>query len=156
MTASTIPAAIDALVTVFNAAVPTGSIVIDGPAVVDPGAYQNIVYVGVDDPDTEDAYSVAATAQQAWAWLGHVQRAEDAEIHCSAISWNGDANQKAARDNVYALLKVLTDSITVDPTLGGAVLMVVGVNSDSLLQSQDSAGAEAKLNFSVSIKSQFN
>lgn len=156
MTASTVAAAIDALVALFKAAVPVDSIVVDGPAVVDPGAYQNIVYVGVDDPDNETAYAVAATAQQAWAWLGHVQRTEDADIHCSAVSWNGDADQKAARDNVYALLKLLTDSITTDPTLGGSVLMVVGVNSDNLLQSQDSAGAEAKLNFSVSIKSQFN
>jgi hypothetical protein len=155
-TPSTVPAAIDALVTLFTAAVPANSTVVDGPAVIDPGAFKNIVYVGVDDPDTEGPYTIAATAQQAWAWLGHVQRAEDADVHCSVICWNGDADQKAARDGAYALLTIITDAITADPTLGGAVLYVVGVNSDSLMQSQDTAGAEAKLNFSVSIKSQFN
>ena len=93
---------IDALVTTLTAAVSPAT-VYDGFGVSeDPGDF---LMIGVEDPDLEGAASSADVSQE-WANANYTARNESGDVTCAALSWNGDANQKAARDAVYALLAV--------------------------------------------------
>lgn len=144
MTASAVPAALDAVVALFTAA---GITTYDGPGASDDAA-TSYVLVGVQDPDV-DGPATSATATSQWAWLGHVERDETFSLHCSAVGWNGDADQKSARDNVYALMGQVATAITTDPTLGGVLLYAVGLSTSDLRQDQDQNGAIALLGFDL-------
>lgn len=151
-TASSIPDAIDMLYQAFTVALPANQ-VYDGP---DPSSEYptKCVIIGLSDPDGDSPQEAAASTQQ-WAWIGHVQRDEEVTVHCVAVSWSGDTNMKAVRDGAFSVVKVLTDTLTSDPTLYGTVnvLWVNGVDTASLIQGQDSRGAYAYLPFDVHITS---
>ena len=146
-TASKAPGLIDALVACFLTALDADS-VNDGPGATAPNS-QRYVYVGVDDPESEDAWLTAASGGQGWAWLGHSQRRETVDVPCVLVAWNGDADQKAARDALYTTMTVLTTAIETDPSLGGSALYTVAVTSFTLQQRQQSGGADARLLFTV-------
>ncbi len=147
-TASAIPAAIDALVSTATTALGTTAEVIDGPGAYDAGERGVAVYIGANDPGEEDGTPAASSAQE-WAWLGHVQRKAEFTVDCHVVAWNGDADQKAARDAAFTALQAFTDAITSDPTLGGVVIHVTGVSGVELVQSQDSDGAHAHITFGL-------
>lgn len=154
MTASTIPAVIDALVTLFSGALGATN-VIDGPGVTD-AKITDYVVVGVSDPDA-DSIGESATSVQGWAWLGHVQRDETIVVHCVAVSWNGDTNQQQARNSVFSMLGTVTTAIQSDPTFAvGGVLWCQGVTHVALHQLQDAEGAIAFLPFDVTIRSRIS
>ena len=149
--ASAVPAVIDAVVATLTAAL--GSDVVNdgqGATASDGGLY---VLVGVDDPDSE-GYQTAAESAQGWAWLGRQAHYEDITVHSVVVAWNGDADQKAARDSAYAAMKVVAEAIAADPSLGGSVLWTLGVVSHDLRQIQDDKGASALLRFDVTCKAQ--
>lgn len=154
MTTSAIPAVIDALVASFGAAIGTTN-VFDGPGVTD-NTLTDYVIIGVADPDSESV-AEAATSQQSWPWLGHVVRDETIVVHCVAVSWNGDLDQKKARDSVFSMVGNLTTAIQNDPTYGvSGVLYVQGITSMSLHQLQDRKGVIAFLPFDVTVKSRIS
>lgn len=147
--ASSVPAVIDALVAALSAALgPENVNDGQGASATDGTQY---VFVGVDDPDSDD-YQNAASSSQGWAWLGHQRIDEEITVHCVAVGWNGNADQKAARDSVYAVMKVVADAIVNDPSLGGSALWTLGVVSHDLRQMQDDKGAIAHLHFDVTCK----
>ena len=47
-------------------------------------------------------------------------RDQTGSVTCAALSWNGDADQKAARDAAYAVVAAVEDLLRTDPTLGVA------------------------------------
>jgi hypothetical protein len=152
MATSVIPALIDALLTSARAALQQPEAnpavrVYDGFGLTEePGDF---LMIGVDDPDVETAAN-SANSEQEWPHVGHVTRDERGEITCAAVSWNGDADPKAARDGAYAITAELEDLLRADPTVGVAgVLWTSFGTSTELTQQQDKDGASAILIFKV-------
>lgn len=148
-TASAIPTAIDTLVTIATAALSDAE-VIDGPGAHDRGEYAVTVHIGATDPDEEEG-TTAASSEQVWAWLGHVQRKTEFSISCVIAAWNGEADQKKARDAAFGALQAFTDAITDDPSLSGDVIAVSGIEDITFTQSQDKDGAHARITFGLPI-----
>jgi len=148
---SAIPAAIDALIATFTAA---GVAVIDGEGASN-STYPAVVFVGISDPDG-DGIEEAASSDQEWAWLGHVQRDETLQIHCVAEAWTGDANPKAARDSAFALVRTISDAITTDPSLGGSVLYVQAINGLTYKNLRDADGCRADIPFTITCRARLS
>lgn len=146
MATSAVPAVVDALVGAADAAL-VDVAVYDGYGVSDdPGDF---LMVGVEDPDS-DTFATSANTTQQWPHIGHTVRDETGDITCSALSWNGDADQKAARDAVYATTAQLEDLLRTDPTLGlGPLVRVEFGTTSELTQRQASDGAMAMLMFRI-------
>jgi hypothetical protein len=148
MATSVVPALIDALVSQSRAVLPD-VIVYDGFGVSDdPGEF---LMVGVSD-DTDTA-SRAVSSHQEWANANHTARDESGDVTCMAVSWNGDADQKAARDGVYATKGAVEDMLRADPDLGlDNVLWTSAGTDENLDQNQDDAGALAILTFTIAYR----
>lgn len=130
----------------------TGINVIDGTGMTDdPGDF---LMVGVEDPDT-DTYADSAESVQSWAGLGARHRDEEGTVTCCALSWNGDANQRAARQAVKATLAAVENDLRSDPNLGGVVpgLLWTGFGTRlNLSQIQSETGAAALGFFQIQFK----
>lgn len=145
MPASVVPALIDALVTNIAAA---GIRTFDGFGVSeDPGL--NYVLVGVDDPDS-DSMGFAADATQTWANANYTSRDETGEVICAAVAWNGESDQKAARDAAYANLDTIAAMLKANPSQGVAQLLWTSFGSRvQLSQDQNEKGANAIVVFRI-------
>lgn len=145
MGTSAVPALIDAIVTAADAAL--SCIVSDGFGVTeDPGDY---LMIGVVDPDS-DFGSEAATSEQSWASIGAQSRDEVGDITCAALSWNGNADAKGARDAVYATLAALSNLLRATPALGLATVLWTGFGEkQELTQNQSGDGAMALVVFTI-------
>lgn len=149
MAVSVVPALIDALVAAGRAALPD-VLVIDGMGKTDdPGDY---LMIGVDDPDTDgDAFS--GDSQQKWAHATGSARDESGQITCAAFSWNGNADQKAARDSAYASVEALASACRADVDLGVASLVWTDFGTDARLsQIQSDSGAAALVVFQIAFR----
>lgn len=149
MATSSVPAFLDALVESAGVALPD-VIVSDGYGVTDdPGDF---LMIGVEDPDSqENAFSV--DVRQEWANANYTARNEDGEVVCAAVSWNGDGDQKLARDSVYDIFGAIEDTLRANPSLGVASLLWSSVGSSSQLsQAQGQQGAAAMLIFRIQFK----
>lgn len=148
---STIPAAIDALVTMLTVrpalAVP-GTLVVDGyPA--NARSIKQLITIG-------GQVDATATGTQEFASLGARRRTEDytIRVYCSAV----DADQKKARDAAFALMAEVEDLLRTDPTLGGVTSMYAEAGGDVVLDqsSEDpdtmpSGGRWAAVSFDVHV-----
>jgi len=147
---SVVPALIDALVTRTTAALPDIR-VYDGYGISDdPGDY---LMIGVEDPDLEGA-AFSADVRQDWATTGiDGSREEVGEITCFALSWNGNANQKAARDSAYATVAAVETTLRTTPALGLTnVLWTSFGTSLQFSQAQGQAGAAAMVIFRINFQ----
>lgn len=153
MAVSVVPALIDALI----AAAQAGGIanVLDGPAISGNAEAGDYLMIGVDDPDNEtDTFTGAG--RQKWAHTGARVRDEEGSITCAAYSWNGDGNQKVARDAVFALAEVVVDAAVALPSMGIANNMWVEPMADhNLTQDQGEWGAMALLVFTIEFQGRF-
>lgn len=146
---SIVPSLIDALVTQATAALPAIR-VYDGYGISsDPGDF---LMIGVDDPDGPDPANTAA-GQLAFATMRTAPgtRDEQGELVCAALSWNGNADMKGARDAVQAIATAVDTFTRADPSLGLAPSLLwalVGSNYD-YSQQQDGEGAQALLVFRI-------
>ena len=149
MGTSAVPDVIDALVTACTAALPNAK-VYDGFGISDdPGDF---LMIGVDDPDAADKAN-SAESEQAWANADGTARDETATITCAALSWNGDANQKTARDGAYAITAAVENLLRANPSLGlPTVLWTSFGTSSQLTQVQDEQGALALLVFRIQFR----
>lgn len=150
MAVSALPALIDALVVATGPALPDWN-VYDGIGLFgissDPG---DTLMIGVDDPMSPNPLQ-AASAQQDWAGTGQdADRDEEGDITCAAFAWNGDGDQKAARDAVYGAAETLAGICRNNPSLGLPTLLwtSLGTSAD-LTQNQDNSGASALLVFQI-------
>jgi hypothetical protein len=148
MAVSVVPALIDALI----AAAETAGVenVYDGVHVSeDPGDF---LMVGVDDPDS-DGGSLSADSRQQWANANHTTRDESGSVTCAAYSWNGDGDQKAARDAAYVMVEALASACRTTPGLGVGSLLWTDFGSDAnLSQLQGDWGASALVVFTIAFR----
>lgn len=150
MPTSAIPDIIDALVSLADAALPDTVTVYDGFGVSDQAG--DFLMVGVEDPDRNDAASSADTSQSAATMGTPRNRNETGTVTCAALSSNGDGDQKAARDAVFAIAAAVASACRANPSLGltGYQSLVAEYGSDQrLMQNQFEDGAEAVLIFAV-------
>lgn len=156
-TVTLLPALIDALVTLYSSQ--TGVLAIDGPGATDDPA-PLVVFIGLADPDG-DTISESASTSIVWPWLGHVSFDETVTIHCSAVAWSGDtdtAAMKRERDAAFGLLKVATDAVRADPSLGlmaAGVLNLTDISRIALYQVQDEQGTRADVRFDLTFHARF-
>lgn len=149
MATSVVPALIDALVEQATAALPDVNVYDGFGVTADPGDF---LMIGVEDPDAEDA-AFSADARQEWANANHTTRDESGEITCCAVSWNGDADQKTARDGAYAITAAVETCLRETPALGLDNLLWTGFGSSTQLsQVQGDSGAAAMLVFRIAFR----
>ena len=150
MAVSVVPALIDALI----AAASTAGVanVLDGVSLSGDAAAGDYLMIGVDDPDSEgDAFT--GSSRQRWANSNGRQRDEEGEITCAAYSWNGDGDQKAARDAAFVMVEALASACRATPDLGVANLLWTDFGSDTnLSQNQGDWGASALVVFTIAFR----
>jgi len=125
---STIPAAIDYLVSAATAAFPAALVLDGGPKSTDQQSFQDIVAIGWDGD--EQMATPATEGDQDFASINRaLTRNEDYRIVCSILHWDGGDSYKHARDGVFGMLATFEKLLrgyppngTGDTSLGGAVL----------------------------------
>lgn len=153
MATSTIPAAIDALVSILQASAGlSGVTVIDGPPTGDQSD-TDYVYVGWQfEGDT------SVEMRQDFAHLGARKRDELFDILCSLDTWTGDTDVQARRARAFELLGAVEDALRATdaapqaPTLNGTVLWA-HLTQGALMQRHTTDGVQVGLNFRVSCRS---
>ncbi|MGD9693919.1 MAG: hypothetical protein AB7G17_14365 [Phycisphaerales bacterium] len=150
MATSVGPNLLKALIESATALLP-GVLVLDGVGVTnDPGDY---LMIGVDDP-TKPVPTAITSTEEFGAFGSTRPRFENGSVFMTAFSWNGDADQEAARDAVYAIAGVLSDSVRPnDLAVPGLMSLGFGESSE-LRQAQTEYGAGAELSFSVKFQAQ--
>lgn len=156
MTASRIPAVIDALVSTWKAA---GLTVWDGPIPEDD--YRAAIFVGYDGAGVEDsAFSAANIRHSDWGPIGQRARDEEFSVVCAAVAL-GDGNSfKSARDAAFALITSADTAIRPrpsDPSLGllsgAAPYLVAAIRVEDFFQEPtENAGPQARITFAVDVK----
>lgn len=140
---STVPDALDALVTAFTGAL-SGTPVVDGPAVTS-SARQEAVTVGWNG-DSDRPSGVEAQLDP--SPIAGAQERERYAIHCAILVLNGSTNIAKARSRAYELLALCGQAVMADQSLGG-VVSTAAVTAADLSQSQLQDGALATLAFDV-------
>lgn len=153
MATSTVPAAIDALLTIVRAAPGLAGVhILDGPPVEDMSS-ADLLAIGWQ-PEAEEAAQIV----QDFANAGARRRDEDFAIQCWAESWTGDASMSERRTRAFALLAAVEDALRATdaapqaPTLGGAVQWA-HITSVTLRQSSTDQGVRVGLAFTVTCHS---
>lgn len=148
MRTSVIPDLIDAMVGTFSGLLPDVTVSDGYPITNNPGTY---LFVGVDDP-TDRTPALSASATQEWPLATPTARNEDGDVTLSAESWNGEADQKRARDEVFAVAGAIQDRLRQSKTLGVPGVMWLSFTDLRLEQAQSEVGAGARLVFRVHFK----
>lgn len=151
MGTSQVPALIDALVTRATAALAAVPVdVRDGYGVTDDPS--DFLMVGIEEP-TIPAAGFAGSSDQVPGPFGTSRpRDENGAVWLAAYSWNGNNDQKAARDAAYSYMAAVEDILRADPNLGiasGGNFVAQMGDTQRLTQNQDSNGADALLIFNV-------
>ncbi len=152
------PALIDWLIGAFQASTALGQAtppvtVYDGPNTTGLDPFLKL-YVGLTDPDNEDTPPAAATLTQTRDDLGNAARTEVSEIHCCAEAWSGADDIAAVRHAVAAIIAAAETVIRSDTTqFGGLGQATPGLAAAELLQNNTTAGAIARIPFSISFTS---
>jgi len=148
------PDVIDALVGLFTASLAadadlSGVRVLDGPTITaesDP----ELVIVGWDGDPEGDGQAVETT--QEWAGLGARSKDEVLQVMCAVIAWKGSTDMRTVRARCYEILAVVATALRADPSLGFPPPTVVALAVGNLWQSQTPQGAEARVVFTVAVK----
>lgn len=146
MSTSSIPAAIDGLLTLLRAQVDAGTQVVDGfPRFTI--ADTDLIAVGGKPSPTADGSQTAAV-------LGGRRRDENYTLHVTCSSSRGGDDQKGVRDRVFALLAVVENTVRNNLTLGGAV-NTAQVEGGITLSQTDAESAEfgvfAEVTFEIAV-----
>jgi hypothetical protein len=146
-----IPALIDALVAQANTSLADNILVLDGFGVTADPAEQYL-FIGVDDVDSMDQ-AFSASAAQEWAHANYTARDEEGYVVCAAGAWNGDGDQKAARDDAFAIVNAMETALRANPSLGVSTLLWTSVGTRiALSQNQSESGASAVVVFNVTYR----
>ena len=157
MATSQIPALIDYLVNLFTNAATLGAAtppvtVYDGPQTT-AGTAPLALWVGLDDPDTDQVAPSAAASEQEWAGLGKLARNEISTIHCVAEAWTGADDIRSMRVAAFAIVAAVEDIVRSDPFSGLALFPDPGVTGLELRQNNTQAGSQARVSFQIAFKS---
>jgi hypothetical protein len=143
-TASTIPAALDALVAAARRALP-GVQVADGQPAEDIA--DDLMAIGYASDPEEPVVESTLTQEQATRDPDH----ESYEVSCEAWSWQGhEVDATPVRDRVFAMFSALAAELADDPTLGGVVGQA-RLSTQAFAQGQSSMGAVAGCRFTVAV-----
>jgi hypothetical protein len=151
------PALIDWLVNAFTSSTALGAAVppvavYDGPQTTRAPA-QLVLWVGLSDPDSEDA-EAAATVTQKRDDLGNATRTEQTDIYCCAEAWSGTDDMATVRHAAAAITAAAETVIRSDTTMfGGLGQATPGLSTGDLLQNNTSTGAIARIPFTISFTS---
>ena len=154
---SKVPAIIDYLFTTFTNAATLGQAnppvtVYDGPQTT-AAPSQLVLWVGLDDPDTDQVAPSAAASEQEWAGLGKLGRNEISTIHCVAEAWTGADDIRGMRVAAFAIVAAVEDIVRSDPFSGLALFPDPGVTGLELRQNNTQAGSQARVSFQIAFKS---
>jgi hypothetical protein len=119
------------------------------------GSTADFLMVGAEDPDTNGSSLAASTEETPGPYGTSRPRDEVGEIVLVALSWNGDMDQKAARDAVYATAATVATLCRTSPGTGLGVSGVLWTGYGSrteLAQNQTDQAAVAQLTFRVSFR----
>ena len=157
MSTSQVPALIDYLVNLFTNAATLGQatppvVVYDGPQTTLAPA-QLVLWVGLDDPDTDQVAPSGAAAQQEWAAIGRLGRNEISTIHCVAEAWTGADDIRSMRVAAFGILAAVETLVRADPFSGLALYADPGVTGIELRQNNTQAGSQARVSFQIAFKS---
>ena len=150
---SRVPATLDYLVSTFQAAATLGAAsppvaVYDGPVLTEAPA-QLVLWVGMDDPDSEEA-PISAESDAQWAALGAQTQNEEFSIHCCAEAWSGDNDVRTVRLAAYGIVAAVETLIRADVNLGGTLPSGwARVTGSQLRQNNVSTGAVARVAFHI-------
>lgn len=123
-------------------------LVIDGFGVTDDPT--DFLMIGVDDPDSVDSPAYSGDVTQEWANANYTARDEFGDITCAALGWNGDGDQKLARDAVRSITDQLEAAIRLNPPLNLPTLLWTEFGTTlQLTQNQHDQGAEAIVVFHI-------
>lgn len=151
MGTSVIPQLIDALVSNLTTSLSASPVlVIDGYGTDDDPA--DFLMIGIDDPTASGPTASASAGQKPGPMATTRPRDQEGQVWCAAYSWNGNGNQKQARDAAYTYMAAVENLLRTNPNLGIAAggYFVAQMGADErLMQNQDQNGAEAGLIFSV-------
>lgn len=126
MITSRIPAAIDYLVTTFQAAATLGLAtppvtVLDG-TVVTADAGPLALWVGTGDINPSSGAPQSASSRQAWQpGMGRTNRAEQITIYCTAQASSGSDDVRTLRVAAAAIVAAAEALVSADPSLGGTL-----------------------------------
>lgn len=146
---SRVPAVMDYLVSLFtNAPALAGVAVYDGPVVTGEVAGL-ILWVGMDDPDSDTA-PISAHSDRAWG-PGLAGQSETLTINCVAESWSGNDSVSAARASVYGIVAAVETLVRADTTQfgGNGMLANPGVTGSDLRQNDTQQGGQARVVFQI-------
>lgn len=147
MGVSTIPAALDGLVSLMSSSPDLSGVhVYDGAAVIPAGIAEGIS-VGWTDEDS-GARAVESTADLEGLDVGTLR--EQYTISCLIQVVNGGKDLPSVRERAFELLAAVGDVLAASPTLGGSV-MSARVGSSTLSQQQTLKGVAARVYFAVMV-----
>ena len=157
MVTSRVPSLIDYLVNLFTNAATIGQAtppvtVYDGPQTT-AAPSQLVLWVGLDDPDTDQVAPSAAAAQQEWAAIGRLGRNEISTIHCVAEAWTGADDIRSMRVAAFAIVAAVETLVRADPFSGLALFPDPGVTGLELRQNNTQTGSQARVSFQIAFKS---
>jgi hypothetical protein len=141
---STVPAALDALVVLFQQELP-GVTVFDGPD-TSGSSQDEALLVGVGDSSDPTAVDGHSTREG----LAVARDREQYAVRCALIVLNGSGDIAAARRRAYDLLGAVGGVLAADTRLGGTV-MTAQIGTQTFSQQQTQQGAEAVIAFTVEI-----
>jgi hypothetical protein len=145
MWGSTVPAAIDGLVTSLRAQDTLVGIVHDGPELRD-NTRGEVVFVGYTGDEDETAADGSVTRDG----LVTDPNRERYSVRCAVMVVNGSSNVAAARNRAYELLAACGDAVTGDQTLAGSV-MAARLGDWTFSIGQTDMGAVATITFDVQV-----
>lgn len=145
MATSSIPAAIDGIITLLKAAPGLRGVeVMDGaPTVNTPNDFVAVAF-------SEDGGDVVSGYQGILA-MGNLLRDESYDISCRVSSWIGGTEMKKVRDRAFDLFAAIETTLQGAMTLDGAVTFAQ-IAPVSFAQYQTDQGATADLDFAVSVR----
>lgn len=144
MSVSTVPAVLDALVTLTRLALPEVQVLDGGPhRDTDP----DVIAIGFTGEPGQVAVEDARTREQ----LATAPDRERYEITCLASSWKGEEHDaKAVRDRCYGMLDVLAAELERDQRLGGLVNRA-RLSVADFAPEQTNKGAVATVRFTIAV-----
>lgn len=140
-----LPYVIDALITMFRAAVPSDVTVLDGPDVASRDLLEFVV-VGDSGEDTEPS-----TFGQDWAGLGAQSKDEQGSVECVVVAQAGDVDLRTRRLRAFELFALCEVAQRANLNLGGIVLFSA-ITSGTYRPLSTSQGTGAEVGFTVTYK----